>query len=466
MLPPSKPKRPSLLAAIGLTPLLLPGCASDLQKPQVPALGTSTSFTSPVSVNKALARLPWWQTGLPPELQPRVEKMLQANTEIRIAAQDVAEQRAQLDLAEAQRWVDISADASGNVQTSNGDRSTRAQLGVDLRMPLDVFERLKDSRDAAAFDLAASLAQYEQQRLDQVERFVLSYIDAAESKQLLELLDQQIDTVSTLLRLTELRFGQGLVSSVDVLQQREQLATLRQQPARVELQLVQAISAMDELRGQLPGSSTEIPPGLPAMAEEFAIDQPAQLLLRHPRLIEKRAALLASDKRYVAALNERLPDVSLSSAALLRLVAGDSTRILSAAIEAAVALFDSGRQDAIDAQKRAALERAGIEYLQTWLATVRDANDLVEELRANKALLQLSENRGKVASALFDSTRRRYERGISDYLPVLAALSSLQQQQRDHLALQAQRLRLIVRLHSAMGLPAPPAEDKPAGEPA
>jgi len=202
------------------------------------------------------------------------------------------------------------------------------------------------------------------------------------------------------------------------------------------------------------------------MAEEFAIDQPAQLLLRHPRLIEKRAALLASDKRYVAALNERLPDVSLSSAALLRLVAGDSTRILSAAIEAAVALFDSGRQDAIDAQKRAALERAGIEYLQTWLATVRDANDLVEELRANKALLQLSENRGKVASALFDSTRRRYERGISDYLPVLAALSSLQQQQRDHLALQAQRLRLIVRLHSAMGLPAPPAEDKPAGEPA
>ena len=117
-------------------------------------------------------------------------------------------------------------------------------------------------------------------------------------------------------------------------------------------------------------------------------------------------------------------------------------------------LFDSGELSAQISEQRAALERAGIAYLQAWLAAVRETDDLLNTLQANQQRLDRSAQLIEVEEKLFEATRRRYERGISDYLPVLAAVRSLQQQQRDHLALQAERLRIIVRLHTAMGLPA------------
>ena len=47
---------------------------------------------------------------------------------------------------------------------------------------------------------------------------------------------------------------------------------------------------------------------------------------------------------------------------------------------------------------------------------------------------------------------------ISDYLPVLAALRGLQQQERDHLALRAALGRARIRLHHALGNPSPEAQ--------
>jgi len=438
---------------IGLVLFLLWGCAVNTQKPQHPELPTNVAFTAPLSAGKTSLE-PWWNTNLSASLSERVESMLLGNPAVRIAAKEVEEQRSLLDFAEAQRWLDIQGSASGETTSTDGDSRSSTQLRIDLQLPLDLFSRLQHSRDAAAFDLAASLARLEQERIEQAESFLLQHIEAAEAQQLLQLLDQQIETVSTLLRLTEFRFGQGLVSSVDVLQQREQLASLKQQPTSVRLTLRQALSALAELNGDLPSTAAEGPRKMPNVDANFAISKPADLLQRRPDLIEKRTALMASDKRYAAALSEKLPDISLSSSALLRMIAGDSSRILSAAIDAAVTLFDSGALDANSARKRAELERAGIEYLQSWLTAVRETDDLLQALNTNQEQLQLSNDRTQVASNLFKATKRRYERGVSDYLPVLAALRSLQQQQRDHLALQAQRLRLIVRLHSAMGLPA------------
>ena len=65
--------------------------------------------------------------------------------------------------------------------------------------------------------------------------------------------------------------------------------------------------------------------------------------------------------------------------------------------------------------------------------------------------IALSEQRLKIVDTLLLAARRRYERGVSDYLPVLAAVRGQQQQQRDHLALQAELARTRARLHRAIG---------------
>lgn len=436
----------------GLMPLLLFGCVSHAPRPEVPRLDTASRFSvAPATGPSSTA--PWWQQALEQDLAERTASMLAANPSVRLAAQDVAIQQARLDGSEADRGWEVVGSAQGKLQTRDGDGSGSAQAGIDASLPLDLFDRLQQGRDAVSFELARSRAKLEQTRLQQVQAFVLAHIDAAEAQQLQQLLSQQIETAQTLLRLTEFRFSQGLVSSVDVLQQREQLASLRLQPVEVRLSARQAMTHLASLQGRLPEQVEEAPQGLPGLAENFSVATPAELIQRRPDLVEKRAALLASDRRYAAALNAHLPDASLSAGALLRLVSGDASEVLNAAIDASISLFDSGALQASSAEHRAELERAGIDYLSSWLDAVRETDDLLQGLQINSERLRLSERRTRVASNLFDATRRRYERGITDYLPVLAALRSLQQQQRDHLGLRVQRLRLIVRLHTAMGLP-------------
>lgn len=437
----------------GIFPALLFGCATHAPKPSPPVPDAAAQFTTEIAATTQNKNQAWWETALPPELASGIHAMLHTNTEVRAAATAVAAQKARLQFADTDKAWRLDGNAGAAVQTDNSERSTTVQVGLDALLPLDWSKRLENTRDAAAFDLAQSLAQLEQTRLEQVELFLLSHIDAAESAQLAQLLQQQIKTAQTLLNLTEFRFSQGLVSSVDVLQQREQLAALKQQPVEVELRIRQARSQLALLRGQLPAHAAAAPEVLPAIARDFAVVIPADLLNRRPDLIAKRAALLASDKRYAALLSEYLPDATLSASALLRLASGDPSAIFGTALDASLRVFDSGRLDARSEAQRALLEGAGIDYLSAWLEAVRQTDDLAQTLTNLDARLQLSEKQTEVATALFDATRRRYERGISDYLPVLAALRSLQQQQRDHLALQAERLRVIVRLHGSMGLP-------------
>jgi outer membrane protein TolC len=132
-------------------------------------------------------------------------------------------------------------------------------------------------------------------------------------------------------------------------------------------------------------------------------------------------------------------------------VAGDYATLLSATLDAAFTVFDAGRTNAIAAQRRAELAVLGERHLAAWLDAVFAIDDLYAEIANLDERLALSGQRLDSAQQLLRAARGRYERGVSDYLPVLDALRDLQQQQRDDLALRAELQRVRVRLHHALG---------------
>ena len=430
---------------------LLTGCAGTGERPQPPQINPPEQFTT--RIEAGAGDQPWWQLAADASLQAGLQNLLNDNPQIRIDARAVAASRARMNLAEAERWPELNASAAAGADRNDGDDSDSRSLGLDASLPLDVFGRLAATRDAAAFDLAGDLAQLEQTRLEQVQAFLLAKIDDAEAAALSALIEQQVDTAKTLLKLTELRFAQGLVSSVDVLQQREQLASLKQQLPAATLQRRLANNQLDALLGRAPRLQLPPAPSLPLVSKGFATASPARLLERRPDLIAQRAALAARDQRYEAALRARLPEASLSASALLRSVSGDTASLLGIAAQASVAVFDSGRLQAGIDEQAALLEQAGSQYLQSWLSAVRETDDLANRVNSGEQQVALSQQASRAAEDLFAAARRRYERGVSDYLPVINALRSLQTQQRSHLALLAEQQRLIVRLHTAMGLP-------------
>jgi outer membrane protein TolC len=190
---------------------------------------------------------------------------------------------------------------------------------------------------------------------------------------------------------------------------------------------------------------------LPDVYDNFPRIQPVELLDRRSSLRAGRARIEAADARFAAALADRWPTLNLSSEVITRAMSGDVTTVISAAVDAALTLVDSGRKVAIAAEQRAELAAAGEQYLTEWLAAVFEVDNLMHAEARLRERIALSEQRLKIVDTLLLAARRRYERGVSDYLPVLAALRSQQQQQRDHLALQAELARTRARLHRAIG---------------
>ena len=429
-------------------------CGLAPERPPAPAFDQEAAFSRSYLADDATSsRRAWWTTAVSQSLSASVRESLFNSPALRRAAADVDAARAELRQAEADLGPDVSADANAGVRkVSSESRTSSRTVGVNATLPVDISGALDARRRAARLNLDAQVADAAQLASDLARDLLLAAIDGAEARQRRALLERQIELAAKLLRLIELRFTQGLASSVDVLQQRDELASLRQQLPVADLDAQRAANRARGLSGLSPSETTALDlAALPGVGNRFSAARPKDLLRRRPALRADNARLEAADAQFAAALADRWPELSLSAGALTRVVSGDVTSIVNAAIDATLTLFDGGRKIAIAEQRRAQLVAAGQQLLDDWINLVIEADTLIHEENSLRDRIALSDLRLATAEALLKAAQRRYERGVSDYLPVLAALRGLQQQQRDHLSLQAELARARVRLHHALG---------------
>ena len=431
---------------------LFAGCMGMPDRPVLPEIDEDAEFAAPIVVETRKAGGAWWHRAVDAKTSELIKHLLATSPSLREAEQRVAVAEARLAQAQADQGGSASLDASAATQDNGADTTKSARLGVDASVPIDVNGALAQRRLAAEGRLDAARADFQARRTELARDFLLALIDYYEARERGRLLNEQLAVADTLLRLIELRFTQGLASSVDVLQQRDQRAALRQQLPIAERDRWTANNTLRRLAGKSPGAET-VAAGkpLPEISDAFAIVEPLLLINTRPDLRASAARVAAADAAFAAALADRLPSMTLSGSALRRVVAGDYTTLLSAALDAAFTLFDGGNTRAVAAERRAELGALGERYLIDWLDAVFEVDNLLFERVSLRERLDLSSQRLISAQQLLDAAQRRYERGVSDYLPVLEALRGLQQQQRDHLSLRAELGRTRVRLHNALG---------------
>lgn len=444
-----------LRATVLLSVCGLGACSLSPERPAPPTFDQHAAFSSDYTAvgDSTTAAGPWWLGVTTPSITQQLQQAMDASPALRVAAENVNAARAQLRQATAQTGPTLTAGADAVLQQSTGEsRNNSRSAGLDASAPLDFSGSLEARVDAAQRNLVAIQADAAQLRSDLARDLLLGVIDVAEAGQRRTLLDAQIELAEQLLRLIELRFTQGMANAVDVLQQRDQVAALRQQLPIAELDRRRATNQLNRIGGATPDRGNGFAVAeLPSVREHFDAVQPHTLLERRASLRARQARLEAADANFAAALADRWPEISLSAGLLSRVVAGDASNIVNAAIDAALTLFDGGRKVAVAAQRRAQLAAAGQQLLDDWLRAVADTDTLINTLTSLQERIRLSDLRLENADALLITAQRRYERGVSDYLPVLEALRSLQQQQRDQLSLRAELARTRVRLHHALG---------------
>ncbi len=279
----------------------------------------------------------------------------------------------------------------------------------------------------------------------------------AEARSLRALLDEQIDTAKVYLKLTEDRFSLGQASTLDIRQQRRELAALRAELPLLDAQYEVLVQQLAVLSGRSPHHTNddmlpraELPPA-PVVPD---VGLPAELLRRRPDLLALETSVRAADHDVGVAIAAQFPSLRLTAST------GYQDREIGELFGAWVwnlvgnitaPIFDAGRRGAEVDRRRSALKESVLRYEKGVLKAMAEVEEALTRLDHYGHHIAALDVQLDEARATLNEARARYGQGLITYLPVLGALRSVQATERQRLRAQRTHLSYGVQLARALG---------------
>jgi outer membrane protein, multidrug efflux system len=437
--------------------LVIDGCAifaPSRREPEKDLL--PTEFSTPSQRWEPERR--WWEAFSDPQLNDLIEEALGHNFSLQQSWARLRQARALAARSGAALYPELELDAGASSERRHTDTTETVEsysMGLTGSYEIDLWGRIRSERQAARLSVAASREDLNTAAITLSANIVTRWIGIISQRMQKQLLVQQLNANQTLLELVELRFRKSLASAVDVFQQRQLVEKSRAQLPLVEQSERRLLNELSLLLGRTPFSL----PQIQARSFEIPTDPPAagiptQLLANRPDIQAAAKRLEAADWNVAAARADRLPQISLSVNAayqadkLSLLVDNWITRL---AANMTAPLFD-GRRRASEVRRLQAVvfENLAV-YRQTVLAAMREVEDaLVDEAKLREHLSGLQAQLEAARNAL-NQARRRYRNGLSDYLPVLTQLLTVQELERTQIQRRADLLTARVDLYRSLG---------------
>ena len=414
---------------------------------------------------------PWWRSFRDPILDLLVEETLYKNFSLKQAMARIKQARAVRRLSGAQLGPELLgfSSASGGWQEES-QRSRNIELGFDLSWEMDVWGRLAAIENSDRLEAVATEYDLAALRLLLSGEVAETYFRLLEQALTIELLDRQIEASESNLDFIQYSFGYGQSPSVDVLQQREQLASVRAQKPRPESDLRVFQHRLAVLVGSFPtGGTMEGVFDYPEVDSDLAVGVPSEVLMERPDLRSEAARLASVDRRIAAAIADCYPRVRIGGDAGRRSTVNPSTLFANALMDAAGPIFDSGRRQSVVDLRRAEFEERLARFDQVFLQAVEEVENALWREHHQRELIEALEEQLRTGENLLTESRAQYAQGASssrgassDYLSVLGALQSVQRIEREVLSRRRELLSVRVQLHLAIGGPMEPAARGPS----
>jgi NodT family efflux transporter outer membrane factor (OMF) lipoprotein len=404
----------------------------------------------------------WWQEFNDPELDLLVDHALSGNLSLKEAWSRLAQARALVVQAGASLYPDLTGAAGASYtrqRTENGDRKTFSDedyyLGVVSSYELDLWGRVRSERTSAFLEMDASREDLNTAAITLAAEVAGRWVNIIAQRMQKALLERQLETNLTYLELIELRFRKAMVSALDVYQQQQVVDDIRAEIPLIEAQEQLLRHELALLLGKPPKASLQISrKDLPIPVEIPATGLPVDLLAARPDLRAAGMRLQAADWQVAAARANRLPAINLTAQA--RYGGGDvdvmfDNWLLSLAGNLTAPIFDGKRRAAeVERQMAIADENLAV-YRRTVLTAIKEVEDaLIGEYKQREHIKRL-EIVTETARKAFREAGNRYRNGLTDYLPVLTQLLTVQRLERDLIRQKANLLGFRIGLHRALG---------------
>ena len=456
-----------------LTPLVLAlvltGCvnlAPRYERPAAPVAGAFPTVEGTVSsgnavANEAPANIAWQRFFTDPRLQQLISLALANNRDLRVSVLNIEQARAAYQIQRSAQLPTVSAVANENRVTTGGEGNavtTTYQAGFAMSaFEIDLFGRVRNLSQAALSQFLATEEARKTVQISLIAQVANTYLTFLADEELLALVQQTLKTREESLRLTRLRFDNGVSSKLDLQQAVSLVETARTTLAQAQRQRAQDLNLLTLLVGQpipdnLPAGATLATTNLP----DLPAGLPSDLLASRPDIRAAEQQLIAANANIGAARANYFPRISLTA------TAGSVSNELSGlfksgtygwtfAPQAVLPLFDFGARRAGVESATAGRDIAVAQYERSIQTAFREVADALagqatysEQLRAQQAVAAAETDR-------FNLSDLRYRSGTASYLDLLDAQRSLFTAQQQAIQANLLRLQNQVTLYRVLG---------------
>ena len=450
-----RPRLAALAAAV-----LLAGCSMipAYERPAAP-VAPAWAGTPGTAAAQPAADIEWQSYFNDAQLRQLITLALQGNRDLRVAALNIEQARAQYQVRGADRFPTVNAAVTGS-RTPNAAGGITSAYNAGFTVSaweIDFFGRLASLKEAALAQYLATEEARKAVQISLVAAVATGYLNLLADEELLAITRQTLATREESLRLSKLRFDNGATSELDY-RQAQSLA----EAARVALAQQQRQRALDEnalvlLLGQpLPAGFALTGNTAALTLPELPAGLPSELLVRRPDIRQAEQQLLAANANIGAARAAFFPRIALTagvgsaSSHLSNLFSGGSWG-WTLAPQALLPIFDAARNQANLESVTAAREVAVAQYEKAIQVAFREVADalagratLGEQLRAQQA-------QADAEAARFNLSDLRYRNGVASYLDLLDAQRALFTARQAVVQTRLAQLQNQVALYKTLG---------------
>jgi multidrug efflux system outer membrane protein len=453
--------------------IFLAGCkvGPNFQPPETPVPDEWVGPVSPPPTTAEQDLAHWWTVFQDAALTSLIERAIQSNLDLRLAAARVRQARAARGIAAS--GLGPTVDATGSYRrTGDAIRTTDLyQAGFDAFWELDIFGGTRRSIEAATANLEAAQDARLNVLVTLSAEVALNYIDLRGFQERIAIALRNLKAQQHSADLTRQRFEGGFVSGLDVANAEAQVASTAAQIPTLEQSARQATYSLSVLLGLEPGAllaELTPPEAIPAGPPVVPVGIPSELLRRRPDIRQAEAEIHAATAQIGVATADLFPRFSLTGNLSTQgdkfSALGDwANRFWSIGPSASWTLFATGRiRSNIEVQK-ALQEQSLIIYRQIVLTALQDVeNALIASAKEQEHYQALTAAVAANRRAV-DLATKLYTQGQTDFLNVLQAQGALYLSETAQ-ALSAGTLATnLVALYKALGggwTPEPPAEQQ------
>lgn len=440
--------------------LLLAACTPRLYPPTVET-PARWAYADGFSEDTTSLGLKWWELFGDTTLNRLIERALENNRDLAVAASRIQEARANLAVARADYLpqVGIGVEAEGEYTPQTKIVQTYG-LEPTLSWEVPLFGALRQANRAARAAFMSTEWAWRGVQLSLAAQVATTYFTLLEYER-----DLMIARRSCALRresaaLIDSMFRYGMSDGVALEQARSLVYTAEADIPQYKRAVEQASLSLDLLLGENPRRGSPVDSGLRLLTDyhpaQIPVGLPSELLKRRPDVMQAYWNVQQAAARAGAARSARFPSIALTAKGG---IASNSIKGLTGANPWAWDAIGSLTQPIFAFGKLRRAEQAAVEsynqaaltYEQTVLTAFSDVETALVAITTYRRQAERYSELVMANDRIATMTQALYRSGMSDYLDVIDAERNLYQSQMELVNLVAQQYINYVNLCKALG---------------